>query len=558
MFLFEFDVKTILFFLAVDNLAAALVFFVYFWAKGFVPEAGRFMAGAFCLAVAWSLLCFWELNPNFFSVYLGNTLLLVGFSLVCLALDLSLDSQPAKDRNYAIVASSGFLIFLPIAIFSEQIKLILSSYINIIPYLMLFYSLLKNRNTKNLPTRAAGNNGINRSIYLLITGLAAFSAFLLFLRGSFALVMGKSFTLLNPSFVNTMVYIPLFLFTPTATIALLLLLKEKSDIRLAESEAKYRTLVESASEGISIIQDSRFVFVNSSLAKLLGISAYALLGLNFSDFVYEEDRKFLLDRLENATSSQDTAHFFDLRLIDSSGQAHWMSVHFTLVDWEGSPASLGLFTDINDRKKNEAVVNSLLAEKEALLREVNHRVKNNLSIIMNLLSLEAMSASDKKPEMVINDAKNRLQSMMQLYALLNEGKEYIDVSAKNFFIRLVTEILAVYPESKEVKMVFDIEDFNLDGDRLARLGLIINEFISNSMKHAFANTARPEIVLKADCNNKTLNLSLKDNGQGFESGMVSDGLGQRLVIMLAKQLNAKISVDGTNGASYVLKMPINK
>lgn len=549
--LLELDVKTILSLIVVGNIASAATLAAYQWRGGYEPGVRRFMAGSLCLAAAWTLLYLRGLIATPLSVHLGNTLIIVGFNLQCLALDGAYRPDAGLDRRYAVLAAAGVLAFLALADQGDHIRVAAASFATLPPYFALGLSMLRAREAA-----ADGPSRFGRlSLRLFIGWASSAYALVLALRGSFAIANGAGFTLLTPALVQTMAFVPLFIFTTAATIGFTLLAKERSDARLADSEEKYRTLVERASEAIAIIQDGRFVFANPRLGELIGTAVDDIIGRPMADFICPEDLALASERHAARMAGLSTAEAYDLRVADGTGAARWVVVSSSLIQWRGRPASLGLLTDIDDRKRQEARVAELLADREALLREVHHRVKNNLTVAMSLLSLQSVSSSGKDATAILDDARNRLQSMMQLYDLLNARGDFRQASAQDFLERLVAEVSIVFPEAARTRFRLELGDWNLDVDRLARLGLIVNELVTNAMKYAFLGVPEPEIYIGARFEGDRAIVTIRDNGKGLPSSPSSEGLGLRLVTLLARQLGAELSVDGASGASFTLRMP---
>ena len=198
-----------------------------------------------------------------------------------------------------------------------------------------------------------------------------------------------------------------------------------------------------------------------------------------------------------------------------------------------------------------------LREKEQLLREIHHRVKNNLQIISSLLSLQTHNVKDKNFLSLIRESRNRIKSMALVHEMLYSTKDLSRVKLKNYVKTLCESIYESYRRPK-MQLIFSYsvsEDVYFDIDRMIHLGLILNEIISNSLKHAFTgNKGNIDITLK-NLQNKYA-LTVKDNGRGLPKGFnvkKHSNLGMQLVFMLAEQLNAKISLDGSKGTSYKIQ-----
>jgi two-component sensor histidine kinase len=141
--------------------------------------------------------------------------------------------------------------------------------------------------------------------------------------------------------------------------------------------------------------------------------------------------------------------------------------------------------DITERKQAEEQIKSLLAEKELLLKEVHHRVKNNMFMIMSLLSLQASTLKDSGAISSLQDAKSRVQSMMVLYDKLSNTAGSSIISTQEYLTSLVNEIINNFPNRGQVVLEAQIDDFHANAKIALPIGIIINELLTNIMKHAF-------------------------------------------------------------------------
>jgi two-component sensor histidine kinase len=198
-----------------------------------------------------------------------------------------------------------------------------------------------------------------------------------------------------------------------------------------------------------------------------------------------------------------------------------------------------------------------LREKEQLLREIHHRVKNNLQIISSLLSLQTYNEKDKKFLSLIRESRNRIKSMALVHEMLYSTSDLSQVKLNNYIKTLCNSIYESYRRPK-MQVIFS---FNINGhvhfdiDRMIPLGLILNEIISNSLKHAFLkNKGTISISLKSVKNRYTL--TVQDDGKGLPPGFTvkkHSNLGMQLIFMLGEQLNAEVSMQRKKGTSYKIQ-----
>ncbi len=207
-------------------------------------------------------------------------------------------------------------------------------------------------------------------------------------------------------------------------------------------------------------------------------------------------------------------------------------------------------------QQNLQIENSL-KEKELLIKEIHHRVKNNLQIITSMLSLQIGKSLDEKTESILTEAKQRIESIALTHQMLYQKGNLSTVVLSSYVEKLVYQIEATIPTSN-IKLVVEIEELEkrLSIDNAVPLGLIINEILTNCYKHAFPNNHGTIKVALYKENNGTF-LRISDNGVGLKEkhfDSESKSMGLELIEILSEQLNANMKVDTTNGTSYLLEL----
>ncbi|MEI6874609.1 MAG: PAS domain S-box protein [Spirochaetota bacterium] len=222
----------------------------------------------------------------------------------------------------------------------------------------------------------------------------------------------------------------------------------------------------------------------------------------------------------------------------------------------------GVVQDITESKKSNDRIRSLLAEKELLLKEVHHRVKNNMNTVWSLLSLQATTVREVSASNALEGAASRVQSMMLLYDRLFHSEGYVEISLAAFLPFLVDEILANFPNRDSITVIKNIEDFILDAKRLQAISLIVNELLTNAMKYAFAGRANGELTIGASLQGGTIIITVADNGNGMpkESGDKDNhgfgfgfGFGLSLAHILAEQLGGSLRIEQERGTKVLLQ-----
>jgi two-component sensor histidine kinase len=216
--------------------------------------------------------------------------------------------------------------------------------------------------------------------------------------------------------------------------------------------------------------------------------------------------------------------------------------------------------EILERIKNEETVKSLLVEKEFILKEVHHRIKNNMTTIIALLNLQTGTVKDISAVTAIKEAESRVRSMMVLYDKLYLSENFNHLSVKDYLSSLIDEIIMNFPNRGSVAVIKNIDDFILDSKSLFSVGIIINELLTNIMKYAFQGKEGGVITASASLMDKNVQLVIQDDGIGipewvdFEN---SNGFGLMLIKMLTHQLSGNIRIERNNGTGFILEFRAN-
>jgi two-component sensor histidine kinase len=231
----------------------------------------------------------------------------------------------------------------------------------------------------------------------------------------------------------------------------------------------------------------------------------------------------------------------------------------TLVRYIGIGALLILgliiFYQLKARRKT-VIIKKQNEELQILMKEIHHRVKNNLQIISSLLDLQSHSIKDSLAYEAIKEGKNRVQSMALIHQNLYGERSIQSINIKEYIHDLSEGLITSYNiKPGIIKVNMDIDDLNLDVDTVIPLGLILNELISNSLKHAFKNGQQGEIQITLKESDNLLHLIVKDNGQGFSSDtnfISSTSFGMKLIKSFSMKLKAKLKMSNENGACVAL------
>ena len=201
----------------------------------------------------------------------------------------------------------------------------------------------------------------------------------------------------------------------------------------------------------------------------------------------------------------------------------------------------------------------LLIDKELLLREIHHRVKNNLEVVSSLLALQSAQIDDPNTKEAMLAGQNRVHSIGIVHQKLYQGTNLGAIEMKDYFINLSESILDSFGAEGKVNIEFAMEKLNLDIDMAVPLGLIVNELLTNTLKYAFPNKQNGSVRIKLEKQTGgILHLEVSDNGVGKSGETKGTGFGGQLISLLTSQLNGKITEDLKNGTSVFFDFKLEK
>ncbi|MBC8185613.1 PAS domain S-box protein [candidate division KSB1 bacterium] len=337
--------------------------------------------------------------------------------------------------------------------------------------------------------------------------------------------------------------------------------RKKMEEAIRISEERYRLLAENALDGIYIINSSGFEYVNPAFSNFVGYEREELFAKNFNfiDIVHPGDKDLITERLkarENGTKVIPTITF---RALTKNRQIKYVEVNSVRLPGEELKI-LGMVRDITARKFAEEKLKKSLAEKEVLLKEVNHRVKNNLQRILSLLRLQSKNIKDEKVVKILQDSQHRVLSMALIHDQIYQAENLSEINLSEYIRSLAKKLYKTYNAYLlEIVLELKLDSISLDVDKALTCGLIINELVSNAFKHAFPQDfsakKKLEIGLK-NMGNSDIQITIFDNGVGLQKGInlkKIKTLGLDLVVTLVeKQLQGKVIVERDGGTKFMI------
>ena len=219
--------------------------------------------------------------------------------------------------------------------------------------------------------------------------------------------------------------------------------------------------------------------------------------------------------------------------------------------------------EITEREQAEEALRSALKEKEVLLREIHHRVKDNLQVISSLLNLQAAGVKDKQALEMLKESQSRVRSLALIHEKLYRSEDLVGIDFAGYIDSLAADLFRSYGVNSEaIALKINVDQVSLDVDTAMPCGLIINELVSNSLKHAFPAGKEGEIriELRAD-NGNGLTLIVSDNGVGFPKGLDfrrTESFGLQVVCTFTDQLGGAIGLRRSGGTEFKVEFPASQ
>jgi PAS domain S-box-containing protein len=332
--------------------------------------------------------------------------------------------------------------------------------------------------------------------------------------------------------------------------------RRKMEKALRESEEKFRSLFENTVIGIyRTTPDGCILMANPALVRMLGFDSFEELAqknLEESGFEPEYPRSLFKERIE----TDGNVIGLESVWIRKDGTPLYIRENARAIrDHAGNTIYYeGTVEDITESKKAEEQIKQSLQEKEILLQEIHHRVKNNLQVISSLLNLQSAYVDDSQYREMFNESQNRIRSMALIHERLYQSENLADIDFRSYIKKLVRGLFRSYEVGADkVALAVDVGDVSLGVNAAIPCGLIINELVSNCLKHAFPDKkGSVKIILRST--NGDYQLVVKDNGIGIPEGIDfrnTETLGLRLVTILAEsQLNGEIDLIRDKGTEF--------
>ena len=333
--------------------------------------------------------------------------------------------------------------------------------------------------------------------------------------------------------------------------------RKKAEEALKESKENFQAIVENTENAVTVLDTKGiFLYANKNSAIILGLKPNELIDKSVYDFFPKEFADGRVETLRKVVESQKA----DSHLIETPIAGDYISFSSDMIPlrYGGKDAVLTVSTDITDIIETQNALKASLKEKETLLHEVHHRVKNNMQVIISLLKLQSNTIKDPKIKDILKESQNRVYTMSAVHETLHRSENLSEIDLKVYLSKVTNTVFQSYStDNKNVKLNNNIEESIISLNQAYPLGLVINELISNSLKYAFPEDKTGEITVSMKKLSNQLELTVKDDGIGISEDFDwknSGSLGLKLVRTLVEnQFDGSIDMESKNGTKFTIK-----
>ncbi|MCW8803859.1 MAG: PAS domain S-box protein [Ignavibacteriaceae bacterium] len=335
--------------------------------------------------------------------------------------------------------------------------------------------------------------------------------------------------------------------------------------KLMQRTQLIETIVNNLSIGIAVkeIDTGKNIFINSELRNIFGLNEDEIPNLekilrDTNQSKFNSKNESVNIKAAAVSTKLENLVWDNIEISTSSGDKKFISAK--MIPLPEQKVIVFTVNNITERLKTERYLQNAVIEKETLLKEIHHRVKNNLQTVSSLLDLQAESITEPESLEAFRSSQSRIKSMALIHERLYKSKNLSEIKASEYIKNLVEYLEGTYHSpSREIEITTEIKDHYLSLDVAISCGLIINELVSNSMKYAFPQNhyGNIKVSLQPDKENNLI-LTIKDNGIGMPLNFKTlnpQSLGLELVKLMVKQLNGKTAIDGTAGTTITITFP---
>lgn len=334
----------------------------------------------------------------------------------------------------------------------------------------------------------------------------------------------------------------------------------EAEEQVRKNEEMFRQLFQNAPIGIVLMDNRQDIrMVNKAFTEIFGYESEEIEGLDIDKLIVPEDELDVAEAASGRIFEGKTINVWGKRKRKDGGLVDVLIYGVPVTIEEGRTIAIfGIYVDISDRRDAEEKVKKSLKEKEVLLAEIHHRVKNNLAVITGLLELQGYNTTQEEAKEVLKESQMRVNSIALIHEKLYQNENLSEISFE-IYMQELTEVISSSLQSAntDVEISFDVDPVHLTVNQAIPCGLILNELITNAFKHAFPRRKSGNIGIKFKAqNDKKVQLTVCDDGIGLPEKLTLDNpktLGLTLIRTLSRQLNGEAEfVNHSDGAKFIL------
>ena len=334
--------------------------------------------------------------------------------------------------------------------------------------------------------------------------------------------------------------------------------RKKAELALRDSEYRLRALYESASEGIFIVnKEGGIIDVNPAVHNMFGYERVEILRTNIVRLLFPQD-KSAKRKMQNII--KEGIFFPEFRSQRKDGSKIWVEISITNMLLKEELLFLIIMRDITERKTAEERLRASLQEKDVLIKEIHHRVKNNLQFMSSLLDIQSSYITDERAQAIFSESRSRIRTIALIHEKLYVSRNLSEIDFGELVKSLTSSILFTHSINPGlVNIIVEIREISLELGAAIPCAMIINELVTNSLKHGFQPGEELEIIVRMFLQDGMYHLQVWDNGSGFVDEFQldrSESMGLQLVKTLVEQLHGTVETASEKGARVNISFPV--
>ncbi|MBP7734396.1 MAG: PAS domain S-box protein [Spirochaetes bacterium] len=341
--------------------------------------------------------------------------------------------------------------------------------------------------------------------------------------------------------------------------------RKRAEEELRDREKTLNAITGSAQDGIVMIDNGGNVsFWNDAATRILGYERDEVMGINLHELImpdrYVEAYRMNYPHFQATGEGNVVGKTLELTAKRKDGIEIPVDLSMSSMMLKGRWCAVGIIRDITERKRAEEALAKTLEEKGMLLRELQHRVKNSFTMMVGLVDLESHRIEDPSTQLVLQQLRDRIMSLSNLYDLLYRSDEVKDVRLDHYLDQICRSIVESYiSDNERITLSTQMGEVRVKVKSAIPIGLAVNEILTNAVKYAFPEGREGRVTVMLQTRDDTLILEISDNGRGMQpetQRKASTGMGSQLIRLMVKQLNGTLSLTSEGGTVYRIEIPM--